>query len=145
MHAPERRDRRIDPRQFHRDKTVQQPAAPGRAISLIAYPADADLGHFRDDLEGKFIARPIILDHRRHHAFRECTHAFDQRPLPLIQNIGDPVEITIDWRRRVSRLFGQRCLRACHLFLPFLTRALLVSFSAPGVAFTGPGSWTGAA
>jgi hypothetical protein len=37
-------------------QAVQQPAAAGRAIALIAYPADADFGHLRDDREGKFIA-----------------------------------------------------------------------------------------
>src|SRR5258708_24008070 len=101
--------------------TPIKPLVPtGRAILWEAIPANPDLSHFRDDREGKFIAAPIILDDRCHHAFRECTHACDQRPLPLVKNIDDPVEITIDCRLRVSRLLGQRSLHACHLFLPRL-------------------------
>ena len=143
MDAPERRDRRIDPRQLHRDKAVQQPAAAGRAISFVAYPADADVGHLRNDLEGKFVARPIVFDHRRDHAFRERTHAFDQRAFPLIENVRDPVEITIDWRRRVSRLLGHRdCGLAIYSSL-FSARLLRLFFF--GVSHYRPRSWMCAA
>jgi hypothetical protein len=101
MHAPERRDRRINARQLHRDKAVQQPAAADGTVSLIAHPADADFRHLRDDLEGKRIAAPVILDHRRDDAFGEFANPFEQRPLAVVHDGGYPVEITFDRRRRV--------------------------------------------
>src|SRR5216684_8896422 len=103
MYAPERRDRRIDTRQLHRDKAVQQPAAAGGTVSLITHPSDTDFGHLRDNLEGKCIAAPIILDHRRNDAFRELANTFEQRPLAVVHYGGYPVEITFDRRRRVVR------------------------------------------
>src|SRR5437588_2360644 len=118
MDAPERRHRRIDARQLHRDKTVQQPAAAGGAVSLITHPSDTDFGHPRDDFERKCIPTPIILDHRRDDAFRELANTFEQRPLTLVQYGGYPVEIAFDWRRRVVRLPNWLCLLTRHHFLP---------------------------
>jgi hypothetical protein len=101
VHAPERRDRRIDPRQLHRDKAVEQPVAAGGAVSEITDPADTDFRHLRNDIERKRIAVPVILDHRRDDAFREFANAFEQRPLAVVHDGSDPIEITVDGRRRV--------------------------------------------
>ncbi len=73
---------------------------------MIAHPADTDFRHLRDDLEGKCIAAPIILDHRRDDAFGELANTFEQRPLAVVQYGGYPVEITFDWRRSVVRFPG---------------------------------------
>src|SRR5277367_1918856 len=118
MDAPERRDRRIDTRQFHRDKTVQEPTATGGTVTLIAHPADTDFGHLRDDLEGKCIPAPIILDHRRDHAFRELANTFEQGALAVVQHGGYPVEVAFDWRWRVVRFPDWFCLLSRHRFLP---------------------------
>jgi hypothetical protein len=117
MDPPEGRDRRIDTRQFHRNKTVQQPAAAGGAVSPITHPADADLGHLGDDVEGKRIPVPIILDHRGDHAFGEFANTLEQRPLAFVQHRGYPVEIAVDRRRRVVLLFEPCHLRVRHGFL----------------------------
>src|SRR5262245_59274146 len=118
MYTPKSRNRRIDPRQLHRDKAVQQPAAASGTISLVANSPDADFGHLRNDLERECITPPILLDNRRHHTFSKLADAFDQRALFVIENIGDLVEIAVDGRRRISLLSAHGCLWTCHIVLP---------------------------
>ena len=50
MDAEERRDRRVDARQLHRDKTVEEHGAPGSAVSLVSDPANSRARRSSEDL-----------------------------------------------------------------------------------------------
>src|ERR1700746_1486791 len=44
----------------HGDEAVEQHATAGTAVTSVSDSADSECGELGDDLEGKFIARPII-------------------------------------------------------------------------------------
>src|SRR4029077_17390120 len=120
VHAIEGGDRGIAPRQLHADESVEQEAAPGGAIALIADTTDIESCNLRHDLESKLIATPIILDYRQDLAFHEGANPPSYGSLLRIENIGNLVEVTIHRRRRILT-FPQRRCRARHSLLPSLS------------------------
>ena len=83
MDAPEGRDRRVDARSSFETKPLRSmlpPAAPYPSYPTPPIPSAAIFG---DDLVGKLVARPILLDQGSDLRLHEGAHAFDQRALTV--------------------------------------------------------------
>jgi hypothetical protein len=79
-------------------------------------------------------SRPEILDDGCDHAFREVTYATNQRALLVrallvVEDIFDPVEVTVD-RRRVA-CFAARVVCGSPWNLPLSSSSLLASAVGP--------------
>src|SRR5262249_799712 len=110
MHAPECGDRRIYACQLHADEAIEQHAAAGAAVTLVTHAADSQRCELWNDLKRKFIARPIIIDDRRDLALHKIPHPFDDGAFTLVEQVGNPVKVSVGRWRRIVELSRQRCL-----------------------------------
>jgi hypothetical protein len=95
VHAPERAERSVDARQFHRDEAEQLLASARAAVALEAQAADWQLLERRQQLEGKRIVGPILVDDRLDFALHVRPHLLNDCDLVGGQNLDEPIEVAV--------------------------------------------------
>ena len=112
MNAMECRDRTIDARELHHDKTVEEHALAEAAKPAVRHACDPKRAVLADEFEWEFSATPILVDNGRNLLFCKCPHPTKQGLILRADKVRDLVEISVDnIVRRVSRWAAARRFR----------------------------------